>query len=111
MPQLTPHCPGTTGRRAFLRTGLAGLGALGLADLFRLQAADPRAARRSKSMIVLWLWGGPSHMETFDLKPAAPAEYRGEFRPIRTAVPGLEISEQLPRLAQVARRFTLVRSL
>jgi hypothetical protein len=111
MPHQSPRCPGTTGRRAFLRTGLTGLGALGLADLFRLQAADPRAARRSKSMIVLWLWGGPSHMETFDLKPAAPAEYRGEFRPIRTAVPGLEISEHLPRLARVARRFTLVRSL
>ena len=62
-------------------------------------------------MIVLWLWGGPSHMETFDLKPDAPAEYRGEFRPIRTNVPGIEISEHLPRLATLADKFTLVRSL
>lgn len=62
-------------------------------------------------MVVLWLWGGPSHMETFDLKPNAPAEYRGEFRPIKTSVPGIEISEHLPRLARLADKFALVRSL
>jgi hypothetical protein len=104
------RCPGTQSRRAFLRTGLAGLGALGLADLFRLEAASKGVSRSPKSMIVLWLWGGPSHMETFDLKPAAPAEYRGEFRPVATNVPGIEISEHLPRLARLADRFALVRS-
>lgn len=62
-------------------------------------------------MIVLWLWGGPSHMETFDLKPEAPSEYRGEFRPIPTNVPGIEISEHLPRLADRADKFALIRSL
>src|SRR5262249_53324217 len=66
---------------------------------------------RDKSLIVLWLWGGPSHMETFDLKPDAPAEYRGEFRPIPTNVPGLEISEHLPLLARMADKLAIVRSL
>ena len=59
---------------------------------------------------MVWLWGGPSHMETFDLKPLAPAEYRGEFRPIATNVPGIEISEHLPLLAARADKFALIRS-
>ncbi len=107
------RCPGTLSRRAFLRSGLAGLAAFGLADLLR---AEARAAERGvtagpRSVVLLWLWGGPSHMETFDLKPDAPLEYRGAFRPIRTNVPGIEISEHLPRLARLADRFALVRSL
>ncbi len=61
-------------------------------------------------MIVVWLWGGPSHMETFDLKPDAPDEYRGLFRPIETNVPGVAISEKLPRLAKIADKFALIRS-
>ncbi len=103
------RCPGTLSRRSFIRLGLGGFASLGLADLFRLQAATP--ARRDTSVIVLWLWGGPSHMETFDLKPDAPAEYRGEFKPIATSIPGLFISEHLPRLARIAHRFALIRSL
>lgn len=110
------RCSGTLTRRSFVRSGLAGLTSLSLADLLRAEhlaanAADPRAAFRGKSMIVLWLWGGPSHMETFDLKPQAPSEYRGEFRPIETTVPGLQICEHLPLLAQQADKFALVRSL
>jgi hypothetical protein len=62
-------------------------------------------------MIVLWLWGGASHMETFDLKPEAPLEYRGDFRPVRTNVPGIEISEHLPLLAGLADKLAIVRSL
>jgi hypothetical protein len=96
-----------------------GLWGLGLADLFqaeqgalaatgsRLTAARPTG----KSMIVLWLWGGPSHMDTFDLKPDAPSEYRGEFKPIPTNVPGIQITEHLPRLAKLADKYCLVRSL
>nr|WP_303652717.1 DUF1501 domain-containing protein [Paludisphaera mucosa] len=61
-------------------------------------------------MIVVWLWGGPSHMETFDLKPDAPEAYRGLFRPIPTSVPGLEICEKLPRLAAIADKLAIVRS-
>jgi hypothetical protein len=105
-------CPGTLSRRAFVRIGLSGLCSLGLADLLRLQSlADETGHTSPKSILVLWLWGGPSHMETFDLKPDAPAEYRGDFRPIRTNVPGIMISEELPRLARLADRFALIRSM
>lgn len=62
-------------------------------------------------MIVVWLWGGPSHMETFDLKPKAPVEFRGSFNPIPTNVPGIEICEHLPGLAQVADKLCIVRSM
>jgi len=86
---------------------------LSLTELLRCQAQAEVAQRPSgaeKSMIVLWLWGGPSHMETFDLKPEAPLEYRGEFRPISTSVPGIEICEHLPKLAALADKFAIVRS-
>jgi uncharacterized protein (DUF1501 family) len=99
------RCPGTLPRRSFLRTGAMGMT---LANLLRVQAA---AHSSGKSMIVLWLWGGPSHLETFDMKPEAPTDYRGEFRPIATNVPGIEICEHLPHLAKMADRFSLVRSL
>jgi hypothetical protein len=110
------RCPGTLPRRGFLRLGFSALGGLGLGDLLRLQslaAAGSRLAggHNEKALIVIWLWGGPSHMETFDLKPDAPAEYRGEFRPIPTKSPGLEICEHLPRLAQLGDRFAILRSL
>ena len=58
-------------------------------------------------MIVLWLWGGPSHLDTFDLKPDAPLEYRGPFEPIATAVPGVRVCELLPGLARRADKFAL----
>lgn len=63
------------------------------------------------SVILMWANGGPSHLETFDLKPQAPAEYRGEFKPIQTNVPGIEICELLPNLAKMADKFSLIRSL
>ena len=91
--------------------GLAGCASLGLADLLRLEGRAEERGAKSRSMIVLWLWGGPSHMETFDLKPDAPSEYRGEFRPIATNVPGIEISEHLPLLSRQADKFALIRSL
>ncbi|HTM56696.1 MAG TPA: DUF1501 domain-containing protein [Pirellulales bacterium] len=106
-------CPGTLDRREFVRSGLVGLSSLGLADLFALEsqaAAAGGSHSSNKALLVLWLWGGPSHMETFDLKPLAPAEYRGEFRPIATSVPGIEISEHLPLLAARADKFSLLRS-
>lgn len=110
------NCPGTLPRRALLRFGLTGLSTLGLSDLLRLQqaaaAADgTKSGNANKSMIVIWLWGGASHMETFDLKPHAPVEYRGEFRPIATSMPGIEICEHLPKIARLADKFSLVRSL
>ncbi len=106
------RCPGTLPRRNFLRIGAAGIT---IPELLRAQAAVASStnapALSNKSMIVLWLWGGPSHLETFDLKPEAPSEYRGEFRPIQTNVPGIEISEHLPKIASLADKFSLIRSL
>ncbi len=116
MPNQTivpPRCRGTLDRRAFVRSGLVGLSSLGLADLFALEsqaAAAGNPVASNKALLVVWLWGGPSHMETFDLKPLAPTEYRGEFRPIATNVPGIEISEHLPLLAARADKFALIRS-
>jgi len=105
------ECVGTLPRRAFLRAGLVGFSTLGVSDLFRLQAAGAAQGGRGKSLIVVWLWGGPSHLETFDMKPDAPEAYRGLFRPIATSVPGLEICEKLPRLAAIADKLALVRSI
>jgi len=108
-----PRCRGTLDRRAFVRSGLVGISSLGLADLLAFEsqaAAAGRPVASNKALLVVWLWGGPSHMETFDLKPLAPAEYRGEFRPIATNVPGIEISEHLPLLAARADKLALIRS-
>ena len=113
-PTNSDRCIGTLKRRSFLKAGAATLGGLTLPQLLRLQSAVGESASslpQNKSMIVLWLWGGPSHMETFDLKPEAPIEYRGEFFPIDTNVPGIQISEHLPRLAKLADKFSLLRSL
>lgn len=104
------RCPGTIGRRTFLRFGAAGLTLPQLLQAQALQAASS-STPSNKSMIVLWLWGGPSHLETFDMKPEAPSEYRGDLRPIKTNVPGIEICEHLPKLAKLADKFALIRSL
>jgi hypothetical protein len=97
-------------RRNFLKVGALGVGGLTLADLLRAEAA---AGTRSsnKALINIHLSGGPSHQDTFDLKPDAPSEYRGEFHPISTNVPGLDICEHFPMLAQSADKFSLIRSL
>src|SRR5262245_32568720 len=113
-------CAGPTDRRSWLKIGGLSMGALvaGLGpSLAGLLAAEESAARRKRSLskdfsvILFWANGGPSHLETFDLKPDAPAEIRGPFRPIRTNVPGMHITERLPILAKMANRFSLVRSL
>ena len=97
-------------RRSFLRIGAAGVGGLTLADLLRADAnAAPGATK--KSVINIFLSGGPSHQDTFDLKPEAPSEIRGEFRPIATNCAGFEICELFPKLAQVADKFSVIRSL
>jgi hypothetical protein len=102
-------------RRDFLQLGFAGLLGLSLPDLLRLEArADARAARKKRpanSVILLWLAGGPSTIDMWDLKPGAPEGIRGEFKPIDTNVPGVRLCEHLPRTARVADRITLVRSL
>jgi uncharacterized protein (DUF1501 family) len=97
-------------RREFLRAGVLALGGLSLADLLAARAAAGRSDPDT-SVILFWMWGGPSHLETYDLKPHAPSEYRGPFRPIRTAVPGIDICELFPQQAKLANKFALVRSL
>ena len=101
-------CPGPRSRRDFLRIGTLALGGLGLNHL--LAAAEGQRPPDT-SVILFWLWGGPSQLETYDMKPEAPLEYRGPFRPINSDVPGIEICELLPLQAKQARRFSLVRSL
>jgi hypothetical protein len=113
MNKPTFSCPGPQSRRDFLKLGSLGLGGAGLSNLLGLRAAAKKAGRSvpDTSVIFLWLPGGPPHMEMYDMKPDAPAEYRGAFRPIRTRVPGLEVCELLPLHAQVSDKFALIRSI
>lgn len=109
MSSVKNSCHGPPSRRDMLRIGgLSALG-LGLTDLFAKPAVAQAAT--AKSCILIWLDGGPSHLETFDVKPNAPAEVRGPFRTIATAVPGIEISECLPMTAQVMKHVCVVRSM
>lgn len=101
-------CDGQT-RRNFFRIGSLGLGGLTLPDLLR--AEDQAGSSSRKSIINILLTGGPSHLDMFDLKPDAPKEIRGEFLPIATNVPGVEICELMPRLATVMDKSILIRSL
>ncbi len=105
------------GRREFLRIGLGGFASLSLPNLLRLRAeaaesgAEGHLANEEKTAVILvWLRGGASHLETFDPKPDAPAEFRGPFGAIPTNVPGIHISELLPRLSQIADKYALLRS-
>ncbi|MCA9115193.1 MAG: DUF1501 domain-containing protein [Planctomycetaceae bacterium] len=97
-------------RRSFMQIGALGFGGMMLPDLLRAEAASAAQAS-GKSVINIMLFGGPPHMDTFDLKPEAPAEFRGEFNPIQTAVPGMEICELMPRLSSLAEKFTVIRSI
>ena len=103
----------TVDRRSFLEAGSLAPGGLSLGDLLKTRAKAKDAGRTPKetSVILVWLQGGPSHMETYDMKPDAPAEYRGECSPISTVVPGLDVCEHLPLHAKVADRFNLIRSI
>ena len=105
-------CPGPISRRTALKFGAIGLGGLSLGDIFRLQAqAATSTAHDERAVIFLWLPGGPPHMEMYDLKPDAPSEYRGDFRPIRTNVPGMEVGELLPLHAKTADKYNIIRSI
>jgi len=103
------RCDGIS-RRNCLQIGALGMGGLALPDLLRA-AANSDSSRPAKAVIMVLLPGGPPHLDTFDLKPAAPSEIRGEFRPIATTIPGLEMCELLPRLAGLAHKLTVIRSL
>ncbi len=96
-------------RRTFLRVGgLATLG-LTLGSYLRIQSAQPARDRRSMSCILLWMQGGPSHHDSFDPKPDAPAEVRGEFATIPTTLPGIRVAEHLPLLARLTDRYSIIR--
>jgi hypothetical protein len=97
------------GRRDFLRAGALGLAGLSLADVLRLRAAS-KSPTRPRAVIMVCLAGGPSHLDMYDMKPDAPANYRGEFRPIRTNVPGFDICEHMPMQAKIADKLALVRT-
>lgn len=96
-------------RRQALTIGGLGLTGLSLSDALRADAGSGRRAT-AKNVILLFQFGGPSHLETFDPKPDAPAEIRGEFASIATPVPGVRVSEHLPRLARLAQHYALIRS-
>jgi hypothetical protein len=107
---MTEMCRGPIRRREFLRLGTLALGGLSLSDLLKLRASAGEPPRDA-SVILFWMWGGPSQLETYDLKPDAPSEYRGPFRPIPTAVPGLDVCELFPLQAGLGDKVSLVRSL
>jgi len=104
-------CDGDS-RRNFLKLGGLCVGGLTLAELLRLQAQAGQARRASsKAVIMVWLEGGPSHIDMYDLKPNAPEEIRGPFKPIRTRVPGMEICELLPRQAKITDQLAVIRNM
>jgi hypothetical protein len=106
------HCDGHS-RRHFLKIGGLALGGLSLPALLRAEAASPGSGERTrhKSVIMIFLSGGPSHQDMYDLKMDAPAEIRGSFKPIATSVPGIQICEHMPRLARMMDKFAIIRSL
>jgi hypothetical protein len=103
-------CDGIS-RRDFFKVGALGLGGLTLADLLKLRASGKATSGSAKSVIMVYLPGGPSHIDMYDLKPDAPVEIRGEFKPIPTNVPGFDICELMPLQAQIADKYSIVRGL
>ncbi|QDU27537.1 hypothetical protein ETAA8_26250 [Anatilimnocola aggregata] len=107
------NCAGVS-RRDCLQFGLSAMAGVGLTSLLRLQAeASPTVARKgtAKSCVLIWMDGGPTHFETFDPKPDAPAEIRGEFEPISTKLPGVQFSQHMTRLAGMLDQFSVIRSI
>jgi hypothetical protein len=98
-------------RRNLLHVGALALGGLSLPALLHRRADAASDRGRGKSVIMIWQRGGPSHIDSFDMKPAAPPEIRGEFQPIRTNVSGIEICEHLPKLATMADRLAIIRGI
>src|SRR6266508_3415343 len=103
------YCDGVS-RRNFLKIGALGLGGLALPQLLQAERSSG-LARSHKAIIMIFLPGGPSHQDMFDLKAEAPSEIRGEFKPIGTNVPGIEICEHLPRLAGCMDQAAIIRSI
>ena len=101
-------------RRDFIQIGLGAMGGLGLGNLMQARAATAKAAGKSPGdvrCILVWLDGGPTHHESFDPKPDAPTEIRGDFKPMSTSVPGVHFSECIPHMAKMAHKFSVIRSI
>jgi hypothetical protein len=106
------HTCQTLTRRAFLQVGASTALGLSLADLLKARAvAGAPMAGSARSVLLVWLWGGPAHMDTWDPKPDAPQEFRGPFAPIATTVPGIYICELFPQLAKLSDTYSIIRSL
>lgn len=103
-------CDGIS-RRSFLKIGSLGLGGLSLPQLLRARESQPPGQRRQRAVILYWMGGGPSHIDTYDMKPEAPEQVRGPFRPGRTRVPGMQFCELFTRQAPVADKIAVVRGL
>jgi hypothetical protein len=97
-------------RRDFLRIGGSTLCGVSLLDLLRSRAGAARPEAKAKHLICVWMAGGPPHIDMFDMKPDAPEDYRGEFKPIKSRVPGLDVCELMPNLARIADKYTIIRS-
>ena len=110
------YCDGIS-RRDFLKVGALSVGSLSMADLLRMRAeaalapSGGRAPAADKSVIMVFLHGGPSHLDMYDMKPDAPVEFRGEFRPIHGNVPGMDLCELMPRQAQITDKLAILRGL
>ena len=100
-----------TSRRSFVKAGILGTAGLSLADLLRHEARANSSTSRRPSVIILWMRGGPSHIDMWDPKPDAPVEYRGEFGVIHSNVPGVYLSDMIPRCARMMNKWSVVRSL
>jgi uncharacterized protein (DUF1501 family) len=106
------YCDGLS-RRSFVQVGVAGMGSDGLGQILRAKAASAatESSQKDTSVILIWLDGGPSHLDMYDMKPQAPAEYRGLWYPVHTNVPGFDITPLYPQQAKIADKFSVVRSL
>src|SRR2546423_5451712 len=108
------HASLAPNRRSFLRAGVLGCAGLTLAELLKLEAsATPQAASstRKNNVIILWMRGGPSHIDMWDPKPDAPPQYRGEFGVSTTSVPGVLLSDMLPMTGRLQHKWSIIRSL
>jgi hypothetical protein len=111
MSPMQSHSRSSASRRTFIQAGVLGIGGLGLSDWLRLNAEGAvRSSSAGKSVILVWLSGGPGHMETWDPKPHAPAEFRGPLRAIDTSVPGVQFSELMPEQAKLMEHLAVVRT-
>ncbi|NBU29592.1 MAG: DUF1501 domain-containing protein, partial [Caulobacteraceae bacterium] len=105
------RCHGPVSRRSFLTIGTLGVTGLSLADMMHLRASQGKSDAPETSVIFVWLAGGPPHLDMYDMKPDAPEEYRGPFRPIKTNVRGIDVCEHMPMHAKCADKYALVRSI